>query len=177
MTLTEMAHVLRDVADQLAAMEAPPLPVEDHWLAFPLIGVPVKVTGEFGVMYTVGGITWRHEGIDFGLSIGTPIYACAAGQVVIAGVRGGYGNCIRIQHQRNRERWWTWYGHLLMMRCKAGDIVDAGNIIAASGNTGNTTGPHLHLTVQREDDKTLPAGCNEILRGCVNPRLFVKWPE
>jgi len=152
----------------------------DHWLAFPLTGLiqsgTVRVTGEFGVMYTIGGVTWKHEGVDLSVPIRTPVYACAAGQVKIAEVRKGYGNCVRIQHVRNGERWWTWYGHLSQIRCQVGDIVDAGQVIGLSGNTGNTTGPHLHLTVQREDDKTLPIGCSEILRGCVNPRLFVQWP-
>ena len=170
---------IRAIADQIEAMEkvASPLPADgNHWLSFPLRDVPIRATGEFGVMYTVGGVTWQHEGIDFGLPVGVSVFAGAAGRVVVAETRRGYGLCVRIEHARNGERWWTWYGHLSQMRCQAGDIVNSGQLIALSGNTGNTTGPHLHLTVQREDDKALPIGCSEILRGCVNPRSFVQWP-
>lgn len=181
-----IAQMSADLAARIASnLEAlrrvrallPAEPIDDHWLTFPTNYRPIKVTGEFGMMYTVGGVTWQHEGVDVSVPVGIQVYACAGGQVMIAEVRKGYGNCVRIQHIRNGERWWTWYGHLSMMRCKAGDIVDAGQLIALSGNTGNTTGPHLHLTVQREDNKVLPTGCSEILRGCVNPRDFVKWPE
>jgi len=167
---------MRAIANQIEAIDTLPQPADSHWLAFPLPTTPVKITGEFGVMYTVGGVTWQHEGVDVSLPIGTSVYACAGGKVVMAETRRGYGLCVRIEHVRNGERWWTWYGHLSLMHVQAGGIVGPGQLIAISGNTGNTTGPHLHLTVQREDDKTLPIGCSEILRGCVNPRLFMQWP-
>lgn len=156
---------IRAIADQIEAMGvALPSPPDGDlcppWLSFPLRNIPIRVTGEFGVMYTVGGVTWQHEGIDLSLPVGVSVFAGAAGKVVMAETRRGYGLCVRVEHVRNGERWWTWYGHLSAMRVQVGDI----------------TGPHLHITVQREDDKALPIGCSEILRGCVNPRLFVKWP-
>jgi murein DD-endopeptidase MepM/ murein hydrolase activator NlpD len=60
--------------------------------------------------------------------------------------------------------------------CRVGDIVIPGQQIGTSGNSGNTTGAHLHFTVQRESCQDIPRGCAAILRGCVDPRLFVKWP-
>jgi len=172
--ITEHMESIRHIADQIEALSAPSPHL--HWLSFPLDYRPIRVTGEFGERYTVGAVTWQHEGVDLSVPVGMPVYAAASGQVVMAETRRGYGLCVRVQHVRNGERWWTWYAHLSLMHCTVGDMVDAGQLIALSGNSGNTTGPHLHLTVQREDDRTLPAGCAEILRGCVNPREFVQWP-
>lgn len=173
--LAEHLQALRRIADQIEAMDTLPLPPNPHWLQFPFDYRPVRVTGEFGVPYTVGGVSWSHEGIDFGLPVGTPVFPCSDGRVVIAGERNGYGLCVRLQHTHNENKWWTWYGHLSVVSVLVGTIVRAGDLIGRSGNTGNTTGPHLHLTVQNESDTTLLPGLNPILRGCVDPRRFVQW--
>ena len=149
---------------------------DQHWLEYPLRYRPVRITGEFGVPYVIGGVSWTHEGIDIGVPIGEPVFACAGGTVVIAEQRKGYGLCVRVEHTWQGERWWTWYAHLSQILMHVGDPVDVATILGRSGNTGNTTGPHLHLTVQREDDTTLLPGCSRILQGCVNPFLFVHFP-
>jgi len=184
MTLKELANSLRaESAEHAQALEYIAQMIEamilanDHWMGFPFDARPVKVTGEFGVMYTIGGMTWEHEGIDFSLPIGVPILACASAKVIFAGIKDGYGNCVRLEHLRNGEKWWTWYGHLNTIRVQTNQIVVAGEVIGASGNTGNTTGAHLHLTVQREDSDFQPKGCTATLKGVVNPRDWLQWPE
>jgi murein DD-endopeptidase MepM/ murein hydrolase activator NlpD len=173
------AQLAADLAKSLEAIRRvralySPEHLGDHWLAFPFNARPIKVTGEFR---DYGGFyTWEHEGIDFSLPIGVPILACASGQAVFAGVKDGYGNCVRLEHLRNGERWWTWYGHLSLIRVQVGQIVVAGEAIGASGNTGNVTGAHLHLTVQREDCSFQPKGCSANLKGVVNPRDWLQWP-
>lgn len=151
--------------------------LSDRWLGFTFNARPIRVTGEFRVMYTIGGVTWEHEGIDFSLPVGVPIFACASGQVMFAGIKVGYGNCVRLEHLRYGEKWWTWYGHLSVIRVQVGQIVVAGVAVGGSGNTGNTTGAHLHLSVQRENCEFQPKGCAATLKGVVNPRDWLQWPE
>lgn len=178
--LRGIAGRLEMLANEISAIGAPkPEPTPECWLEFPLpIGRSIKITGEFGEIYTIGGRTWTHEGIDFSVPVGIPVMACAGGTVVVAGDRGGYGTCVRIEHQYGGIKWWTWYGHLSKLLCAVGNYVVASQLIGMSGNTGNVTGAHLHLSVQRGDDTTLLPGLEKspILRGCVDPRPLLKWP-
>jgi murein DD-endopeptidase MepM/ murein hydrolase activator NlpD len=90
--------------------------------------------------------TWRmHAGVDIGAGYGTPVRAAAAGQVVVAGVITGYGNAIVVDHGDGIA---TLYGHLSRFGVRRGAQVDAGEAIGAVGNTGNSTGPHLHFEVR-----------------------------
>lgn len=92
-----------------------------------------------------------HAGIDLSAPKGTPIYASAAGQVVYAGWRPGYGKLIIIKHPNGLS---TRYGHCSHIRVKVGQIVRAGEQIGNVGQTGTATGPHLHFEVRR-NGKTL----------------------
>lgn len=89
---------------------------------------------------------WRwgrpHSGIDIALNVGDPIHAAFDGVVRLAKYNGGYGNCIVIRHYNNLE---TLYGHLSKINVKVGQEVKAGDIIGLGGNTGRSTGPHLHF--------------------------------
>lgn len=89
---------------------------------------------------------WRwnrpHGGVDFALKIGEPIYAVFDGVVRVAQINGGYGKMILIRHYNNLE---TLYAHLDKINVKVGQEVKAGDIIGMSGNTGFSTGPHLHF--------------------------------
>jgi len=87
-----------------------------------------------------------HRGIDLACPIGTPIRAARNGRVSFKGYRGGYGRLVVIKHEHSYQ---TMYGHLSRYRVRPGDYVKAGDIIAYSGNTGRTTGPHLHFEVRR----------------------------
>ena len=87
----------------------------------------------------------QHEGIDIGVEIGTPVYAVQAGTVTLAGIdgdNGAYGNTVVIAHTDAIS---TRYAHNSELLVKVGDKVAKGQMIAKSGNTGRSTGPHLHF--------------------------------
>ncbi|GAI20291.1 unnamed protein product, partial [marine sediment metagenome] len=88
----------------------------------------------------------HHNGIDIGVSY-EPVYAAAAGTVVYSGSVGGYGNIIIIRHDDLRTIS-TAYAHLFRSYVNLGARVVAGQLIATSGNTGYSTGPHLHFEVR-----------------------------
>lgn len=99
-----------------------------------------NVTSNFG--YRWGRL---HAGTDVGVPVGTTVRASRAGQVVTAGWVGGYGNCVMIDHG---DGVWTVYGHLSEIDTSVGNYVDQGQQIALSGNTGRSTGPHLHFEIR-----------------------------
>ncbi|EAU63471.1 cell wall-binding protein associated metalloendopeptidase [Stigmatella aurantiaca DW4/3-1] len=104
------------------------------------------VTSDFGQRldpYTAERVT--HAGLDIAAPHGKEIHAPSDGTVVFAGLEGGYGNVIVIDHGYGIK---TRYGHLAKMLVKAGDKVKRGSLIAAVGNTGRSTGPHLHYEVR-----------------------------
>lgn len=92
-------------------------------------------------------VTKFHEGIDFTATIGTDIYATGDGVVtMVERARGGYGNCITINHGFGYE---TVYAHLSKMNVRRGEKVKRGHIIGHVGNTGKSTSPHLHYEVHK----------------------------
>ncbi|WP_108502831.1 M23 family metallopeptidase [Paracoccus indicus] len=110
--------------------------------------LPLAMPVRDSFRYTSGfGRRWgrMHEGIDMAGPIGTPIYATGDGVVIHAGRASGYGNLIKIQHELGTE---TRYGHLNRIRVKVGDKVSQGDLIGDMGNTGRSTGPHLHYEVR-----------------------------
>lgn len=119
-------------------------------------------TGEFdlpvyGYTFT-SGFKWRwgklHSGVDLAVAEGTPVYAADNGKVIVAEDSGnGYGNYIIIDHQNGFK---TLYGHNSELLVSVGDIVAKGDKIALSGNTGNSTGPHLHFEIHVNDEKVDP---------------------
>nr|WP_225937164.1 peptidoglycan DD-metalloendopeptidase family protein [Myxococcus sp. RHSTA-1-4] len=104
------------------------------------------VTSDFGSRvdpYTADRV--MHGGIDIAAPHGKEVYSPSDGTVVFAGLEGGYGNVLVIDHGYGIK---TRYGHLSKMLVKAGDKVKRGSLIAAVGNTGRSTGPHLHYEVR-----------------------------
>ena len=105
--------------------------------------------------YTSSSYGWRmdpilgkrafHEGIDFSAPIGEPIFATAGGIVVEAGRSGAYGNLVTINHGGGLQ---TRYAHISKILVKKGDIVQKEQLIAFVGNTGRSTGPHLHYEIR-----------------------------
>jgi len=88
---------------------------------------------------------YRNSSVDYGMPVGTPLSAAAGGTVIISknsGWNGGYGNYVIIQHPNNTQ---TVYGHMSSIVVRVGQTVSQGQLIGYSGNTGNSTGPHLHL--------------------------------
>jgi murein DD-endopeptidase MepM/ murein hydrolase activator NlpD len=86
-----------------------------------------------------------HDGIDFAARIGTPIYATADGKVKYARYIGGYGYTIKINHSFGYS---TIFGHMSKMKAKKGQNVKRGDLIGYVGNTGRSTGPHLHYEIR-----------------------------
>lgn len=121
------------------------------------LAMPVKSAFRFSSHY---GARWgrQHQGIDMAAPVGTPVFATGDGVVVFAGWQRGYGNLIKIKHELGTE---TRYAHLSKIRVKQGQRVSRNTLIGDIGNTGRSTGPHLHYEV-RVDGKA------------VNPMSFIK---
>jgi murein DD-endopeptidase MepM/ murein hydrolase activator NlpD len=119
----------------------PPAPAAHH-----LAG---RVTSGFGSRIDpIDGTRKEHDGVDLGAPEGTSVQASAAGRVVFAGPRGGYGNLVIVDHGDGTR---TRYAHCRSVGVAVGDAVTAGQPIAEVGNTGRSTGPHLHFEVRRDD--------------------------
>lgn len=86
-----------------------------------------------------------HEGMDFSAPIGTPVYATADGKVITASRQGLYGNLVEVDHGYGYV---TRYAHLSRIECAPGQTVRRGELIGMVGNTGKSTGPHLHYEVR-----------------------------
>lgn len=99
-----------------------------------------------------------HRGLDFKGPIGAPIYAAAKGRVSFVGRKSGYGKVVEITHGNGLT---TRYAHMSKFVAKRGQPVEAGDVIGAIGNTGRSTGPHLHFEVRINDR-------------AVNPRPFLE---
>ncbi|GEM_PF-741224 len=95
------------------------------------------------------GFGWRrtgfHSGIDLAMPIGTPVKAADCGMVTSAGSSGAYGIKIKIDH--GEGEYVTVYAHLSRLAVSTGDVVEQGQVIGYSGNTGRSTGPHLHFEI------------------------------
>ena len=102
-----------------------------------------SITSRFGAVSSIR--SGAHTGTDIAAPSGTPIKAVASGTVTFAARSGSYGNLIKISHENGVE---TWYGHCSELYATEGQQVEAGEVIAAVGSTGNSTGPHLHLEIR-----------------------------
>jgi murein DD-endopeptidase MepM/ murein hydrolase activator NlpD len=126
-----------------------------------LLRTPVdgaRVTSNFGMRrHPLLGYTRMHQGIDFGASTGTPVYAAGDGVIAEAGRKGGYGNWVMVKHSGG---WATGYGHLSRFAkgMRPGQRVSQGQLIAYVGSTGASTGPHLHYEVMKGGAKLNPKG-------------------
>ncbi len=112
-------------------------------LIWPLSGT---LTSGFGGRSSPGGVgSTNHEGIDIAVPEGTPIRASKGGTVIMASYNGGYGNYTCIDHGSGLS---TCYAHQSGFAASAGQRVSQGQVIGYSGNTGASTGPHLHFEVR-----------------------------
>ena len=122
----------------------------------------VKVTSFFGFrIHPIHKNRSFHRGIDLSCPIGTPIYAAKAGIVVNTVFSSGYGMLIIISHGQNT---YTRYAHLSKFNVKPGQRVQASQIIGLCGNTGSSTGPHLHFEVLRGNKMINPIYLTDLAR-------------
>lgn len=138
-------------------MPIPPQPpVVDVAVVLPIAAGSFRITGRFHA-----AVSDRHEGIDLGAATGTSVVSIADGVVAYVGnhetenpppVNGGYGLYIRVWHPKLMMH--TFYAHLSKQDVVAGMEVKAGQHIGLSGNTGNSTGPHLHFETRLAGDST-----------------------
>ncbi|QLQ99284.2 murein DD-endopeptidase MepM [Providencia alcalifaciens] len=117
--------------------------LERGFLRFPTVK-QFRVSSHFNPR-RVNPVTGRvapHKGVDFSMPVGTPVLAVGDGEVIVAKYSGAAGNFIAIRHGR---QYTTRYMHLRQLLVKPGQKVKRGDRIALSGNTGRSTGPHLHF--------------------------------
>lgn len=111
---------------------------------------PFRISSLYGARNIKGypGASKNHKGIDFPVQVGTPLYAAADGYVEVlrpSKSQKGSGNFVRLQHAHGFE---SSFSHLSDFTVKTGDYVQKGDLIGYSGNTGFTTGPHLHYEIK-----------------------------
>ncbi|MGU3410442.1 M23 family metallopeptidase [Microbacterium sp. M1A1_1b] len=139
------------------AVAAPPVPTaptgpttaldgDDGIAAVRPVAGSVPTAGGFGGRWVAGcgACSTNHQGLDFAAATGTPVVAAMPGRVVSAGVSGGYGNQVLVQHAGGLQ---TRYGHLSRIDVAVGQVVTAGERVGAVGSSGVSTGPHLHFEV------------------------------
>ncbi len=113
------------------------------------------ITSRFGyrVAPTTGASTY-HGGLDIGASMGASIVSAGAGDVIYAGMNGGYGNCVMVDHGNGVV---TVYAHMSSIGVSYGQYVTAGQYVGAVGSTGVSTGPHCHFEIRINGGQTDPA--------------------
>ncbi len=119
----------------------------DTNMLFPL-SIPAPITSLFGWRnHPVLGTNRFHTGMDIGADTGTPVVATYSGQVSIADWLGGYGLTVVLDHRNKSKE--TLYGHMSELFVRPGEWVEQGEVIGRVGNTGMSTGPHLHFELRK----------------------------
>ena len=122
-------------------------------LAAPVVA---PITSDFGWrIHPIYGTRRLHAGTDFGVDEGTPVHAADGGVVVEAGWVSGYGYTVIIDHGNGMS---TLYAHNSDVAVSPGQTVSKGQVVSYSGNTGGSTGPHLHFEVRINGEPTDPMG-------------------
>ena len=120
-------------------------PVRGGWISSPFGRRPDPFTGRPGF----------HPGVDIAAPVGTPVHALAAGVVIFAGLDGGFGRLVKIFDGHHEI---TMYAHLSARYVHVGEIVRKGQLLGRVGDTGYSTGPHLHFEVLSHDAPINPIG-------------------
>ena len=139
----------REILKEEVYAEAVPKIVERGTMTPPTYIKPIsggRLSSRFGARSapTKGASTY-HKGVDWAVPTGTTVVASNGGTVAFAGWASGYGYAVYINHSDGRQ---TRYGHLSKVLVKSGQTVEQGQVIAKSGNTGRSTGPHLHFEIR-----------------------------
>ena len=122
--------------------------------SIPPVSDKFAVSREFGVVHhSVTNVTRVHDGVDFNVPNGTPVRATADGKVIQAVEIKNYGLVVTIKHARGFQ---TFYAHLSKLAVRVGEKVKRGATIGYSGNSGLSSGPHLHYEVRVRGEKVNP---------------------
>ena len=115
-----------------------------------------RKTSEFGTRKDPFNSKRRefHKGIDIACSIGTEVRAARSGRVIFTGWKEGYGNLVIVEHEFGYQ---SYYGHLSRFRVRVGDEITTSQVLALSGNTGRSTGPHLHFEIRKNGKSLNPS--------------------
>jgi murein DD-endopeptidase MepM/ murein hydrolase activator NlpD len=146
----EAAQPRASRARRPAAAAATPVPAAAAATPVPAAApVPTAARPSDGVLTSPFGPRWGrlHGGIDLAAGTGSPVRSAAAGTVSAAGSEGGYGIVVRVQHADGIE---TVYAHLSAAEVQVGATLEPGQQLGREGNTGQSTGPHLHFEVRRD---------------------------
>lgn len=137
----EVENLARNKIDMLASIPAIiPVSMKDK---------RVRFSSSFGYrMHPIYKTVKLHAGMDFSGAIGTPIYATGNGTVAFAELHNGYGKCVEINHGFNYK---TLYAHMSAYNVRPGQKVKRGDVIGYMGNTGMSSGPHVHYEVRRNN--------------------------
>ena len=120
---------------------------------YPFYG-PISSPFGYRISPFVAGKGGYHKGLDIVAPTGTPVQATQAGRVILAGWSDVYGRLVILSHGGG---WVTLYGHNSKLLVKVGDWVERGQVVAYSGSTGMSTGPHIHYEIRRNDVPVNPA--------------------
>lgn len=156
---SDMKQNIDSSSEELATLPLPPLPASEEYLpeAFDGYSWPAQ-----GILSSGYGWRWGrlHKGIDIAAPVGTPIFAAASGEVISAGWNsGGFGNLVKLKHLDGSM---TLYAHNSRILVSNGQKVNQGQQIAEMGNTGFSTGSHLHFEIHAKN------------RGVVDPLAFLE---
>lgn len=137
----EVENLVKNKIDMLASIPAI-IPVS-------MKNPRIRFSSSFGYrMHPIYKTMKLHAGMDFSGAVGTPIYATGNGRIISAELHNGYGKCIEIDHGFNYK---TLYAHLSMYNVRQGQNVKRGDVIGYMGNTGQSTGPHIHYEVRKNN--------------------------
>ena len=133
-------------ADAEAQQKAQAKAAAHDWV--PFIGGGYQLTSGFGMRW--GSM---HPGQDFAVPVGTQVKSMSSGSVVFAGWQGGYGNKVEIQYWDGTV---SWFAHNSKLLVRKGENVAPGEVVSLSGNTGHSTGPHVHVEIHPNDGSPVP---------------------
>jgi murein DD-endopeptidase MepM/ murein hydrolase activator NlpD len=140
------AQAQTDAAAQQKAQAEAAAASAHSWV--PFMGGGYQLTSGFGMRW--GSM---HPGQDFAVPVGTPVKSMSTGTVIFAGWQGGYGNKVEIRYWDGTV---SWFAHNSKLLVKQGENVAPGEVVSLSGNTGHSTGPHVHVEIHPNDGSPVP---------------------
>ena len=117
-----------------------------------------------------------HEGVDIRAPLGTIVRTPVIGEVFQAGEWGFYGKRVAIRFLVNDKQYEVYLAHLSRIDVRIGQIVAASEQVGLSGNSGNSTGPHLHMTLRDPSNPLVLRGIKATFNGCIDPQPHLVMP-